>query len=171
VQNETGYSRGAAQSCIKKALAALGAAYGHPGRHVRTNIMLVNGRNRRVDADTAFNMDGDPDHDLEIDITAGVSGEAFVQRATVFGDLRLALQEGGPTWGLRTAERAKIRRELRSILSVPLYDPDDPEGDLLGTLQVDSDLSITEMGFDVPEQRVIAERFADVIALLLKARH
>jgi hypothetical protein len=81
----------------------------------------------------------------------------------------LAVLWGGPTWGLRDAERAKVRNGLKSILSVPLFDPDNPEGPLLGTLQVDSDLTIQQMEFDRPERRDLAERFADVVALLLKA--
>lgn len=114
-------------------------------------------------------MAHDPDGDLEIDATAGVTGEAWIHRTPAFGDLSLALQPGGPTWGLRPAEAARVRRGLRSVLSVPIFDPDNPEGDLLGTFQIDSDLTLQEMGFDDQERREIAERFADVIALLSKA--
>ncbi len=46
-----------------------------------------NGRKRRLDTETAFNMTADPDNDLEIDSTAGVSGEAFVHRLAAYGDL------------------------------------------------------------------------------------
>jgi hypothetical protein len=90
-------------------------------------------------------------------------------RRSFIGDLALALQPGGPTWGLRDAERAKIRRDLKSIMSVPVFDPDNPAGPLLGTLQIDSDRTFQEMEFDNPHRRALAERFADVIALLLKA--
>ena len=169
-RNRLQQGRQAARSCIRKALAACGSAYGYPDQHVRTNIMLVSkGGKRRVDKDTAFYMSADPDQDLEIDATAGVSGEAFSQRVTFYGDLAMALQPGGPTWGLRDAERAKVRKGLKSILSVPVFDPDDADGPLLGTLQVDSDLTFEQLGFDRPERRDMAERFADVVALLLKA--
>jgi hypothetical protein len=159
----------AAQNCIRNLLAACGSAYGHADRHVRANIMLAKDGRRRVQAETAFNMDSDSDCDLEIDDSAGVSGEAFVQRATTYGDLAILLHPGGPTWGLRPAEKAKVRRDLKSILSAPIFDPDDAEGPLLGTLQVDSDLTFEQMEFDKPERRAVAERFADVVALLLKA--
>ena len=122
-----------------------------------------------MDAETAFNMSSDPDLDLELDSNAGVSGEAFFHNDTFIGDLELALQPGGPTWGMRDSERARIRRTLKSILSVAIKDPDNPAGPPLGTLQVDSDLKMEEVGFDQPQQRAVAERFADVIALLLKA--
>ena len=169
-RNRLDQKRSAARTCIKNALMACGAAYGAPGRHVRANVMLTKNGRRRVDSATAFNMSSDSDFDLEIDATAGVSGEAYSQRVTTYGDLELALQPGGPTWGLQPGERAKVRTSLKSILSVPIFDPDEPEtGPLLGTLQVDSDLTFTEMQFDSPERRAVAERFADVIALLLKA--
>jgi hypothetical protein len=106
-----------------------------------------NKQRRRVDPELTFNMSSDPDIDLEIDVTAGVTGEAWIHRTPAFGDLTLALQKGGPTWGLRATETARVRPSLRSILSVPIFDPDNPTGDLLGTLQVDSDLSLQEMGF------------------------
>ena len=53
-------------------------------------------------------------------------------------------------------------------MSVPIFDPDDTDGPLLGTLQVDSDSTFQDMEFDRPERRAVAERFADVVALLLK---
>jgi hypothetical protein len=168
-RNKLDQTKVAAETCITKALKACAMAYGHPGRHVRVNVMLAQQGRRKVVSKTAFNMTADPDNDIEIDTTAGVSGEAYSLRVPTFGDLTVALQPGVPTWGLKPAELAKIRTTLKSILSVPIFDPDNPTGELLGTLQVDSDLTYTEMQFDLPERRELAERFADVIALLLKA--
>jgi hypothetical protein len=169
-QNRLQQGRRAARNSIRKVLEACASAYGYPDRHVRANLMLLSkdGRRRRVDPETACNMTSDSDADLEIDATAGVSGEAFVHRATAYGDLALALQPGGPTWGLRESERAKVRRQLKSIMSVPIFDPDEPDGQLLGTLQVDSDLTFEQMEFDRPDRRAVAERFGDVVALLIK---
>jgi hypothetical protein len=168
-RNKLDQTKGAAKTCIKNALKACAVAYGYPVRHVRVNVMLSQKGRRKVDSATAFNMSNDPDFDIEIDATAGVSGEAYSLRVPTFGDLTVALQPGVPTWGLKPAELAKIRQSLKSILSVPIFDPDDSAGALLGTLQIDSDLTFTEMQFDLPERREMAERFADVIALLLKA--
>jgi hypothetical protein len=131
-------------------------------------MLLTKTGRRRVDAVTAFNMKNDGDSDLEIDAAAGVSGEAFTHRVAHYGDLQLTLQPGGPTWGLRESERARIRSDRKSILSVPIFDPDNPRGALVGTLQVDSERTFEEMAFDDPDRRAMAERFADVIALLLK---
>ena len=61
-RNRLQQGRRAARNCIRHALEACAAAYGSPDRHVRANIMLAreNGRKRRVDTETAFNMAADP---------------------------------------------------------------------------------------------------------------
>jgi hypothetical protein len=161
----------AAADAIKRVLAACGRAFGHPDRHVRVNIMFPTPKNparRQVHAVTAFNMDRDPDRDLEIDSGAGVSGEAFFQHRAAWADLTLALAPGGPTWGLSDAEKAKVRGNLRSILSVPVLNPDDPDGTPFATLQVDSDEEIAATQFDKPERQNLAQAFADVVALLIQ---
>lgn len=162
--------RQAVATCVKNALEACIVALGHPAKHVRANLMVLSsdGQTRKVDTDTAANMSSDPDCDIVMNAHAGVSGEAFRGRVPVYGDLALAFQPGGPTWGLSNLQREKVRTSLRSILSVPVFDPDDPQGPLLGTLQVDSDHSFEEMGFDRLERHAMVERFADVVALLLR---
>jgi hypothetical protein len=114
-------------------------------------------------------MDSDPDLDLELDATAGVSGQAVLHRKPAFGDISIPLQPGGPDWGLRDSEKAKVRQTLKSIRSVPVFDRGNPEGPLLATLQIDSDLPLDESGYDHEEKWRLAERFADVVALLLEA--
>ncbi|HEY5619656.1 MAG TPA: hypothetical protein VIK60_17075 [Vicinamibacterales bacterium] len=114
-------------------------------------------------------MERDSDLDIEIDAMAGVSGQAALNRRPAFGDISLPLQPGGPDWGLREAEKSKVRQTLKSILSVPVFDRADPEGPLLATLQVDSDLSLADSGLDQEEKWRMAERFADVVSLLLEA--
>ena len=169
--NRLQQGRKAAEQCMQRLLHACGHSFGHPGIHVRVNIMRfsVDAKRRRVEASTAFNMDKDPDLDLEIDATAGVSGQAALNRRPAFGDISMPLQLGGPDWGLRDAEKARVRQSLRSILSVPVFNRADPDGPLLATLQVDSDLSLGESGFDQEEKWRMAERFADVVSLLLEA--
>jgi hypothetical protein len=160
----------AAEECIRRLLNACGHSFGYPGKHVRANIMKFSpdGHRRRVDHSTAFNMDADADRDFEIDAHAGVSGQAALHRRPAFGDILMPLQPGGPDWGLLDAEKAKVRPSLKSILSVPVFDPADPSGRLLATLQVDSDLSLEEVGFDEQEKWEMAQRFADVVSLRLE---
>ena len=92
---------------------------------------------------------------------------AVLHRRPAFGDITMPLQAGGPDWGLRDNEKAKVRQGLRSILSVPVFDPAHINGPLLATLQVDSDATLDELGFDEQETWEMAQRFADVISLLL----
>jgi hypothetical protein len=169
--NRLQQGRRAAERCIRRLLHACGHSFGYPHRHVRVNIMKYSPdrQRRRVDGSTAFNMDGDPDIDLEIGAAAGASGQAVQKRRPAFGDISLPLQPGGPDWGMSAAEKAKVRKGLQSILSVPVFDPADPDGPLLATLQIDSDLPLDESGFDEEENWQMAERFADVVSLLLEA--
>ena len=168
--NRLQQGRQTTEQCLERLLRACGHSFGHPTIHVRTNIMRYSSdrSRRKVDSRTAFNMDNDPDRDLEIDATAGVSGQAAVNRRPAFGDISLPLQAGGPDWGLRESEKAKVRPRLASILSVPVFNPGDPDGPLLATLQIDSDAPLHEVGFDAELRWRTAERFADVISLLLE---
>jgi hypothetical protein len=163
--------RRATERCVKRLLQACAHSFGYPTMHVRTNIMRFSPdrSRRRVDPDTAFNMDNDPDRDLEIDASAGVSGLAALNRRPAFGDISLPLRAGGPDWGLRESEKAKVRKGLTSILSVPVFNPSELDGPLLATLQIDSDVSLPEIGFDSEPKWQMAERFADVLSLLLEA--
>ena len=169
--NRLQQGRRAAEDCLRRLLETCAHSFGYPGVHVRVNIMKFteDRARRRVDARTAFNMETDPDADLEIDATAGVSGQVVVNRRAAFGDISLPLQPGGPDWGLRASEKARIRPSLLTILSVPVFNPADPAGPLLATLQIDSDETLDEIGFDQEDQREVAERFADVVSLLLEA--
>lgn len=69
---------------------------------------------------------------------------------------------------MRDGEKAKVRQSLKSILSVPVFNPADTDGPLFATLQVDSDFPLAEIGFDQEQKWRVAERFADVVSLLLE---
>jgi hypothetical protein len=169
--NRLQQGRRASELCIKRVLQACAYAFGYPDLHIRANIMRFSPdrQRRHVQHSTGFNMNKDSDCDLEIDVNAGVSGQAVLNRKPAIGDISLPLLPGGPDWGLRDSEKAKVRPTLKSILSVPVFNPADPEGRLLGTLQVDSDLPLIESAFGDEQKRQIAERFADVVSLLLEA--
>jgi len=164
-------AKGKCTKLIKRLLAGLSDCYPSPNR---TNVMLTkkegNRLRRRVDKATAHNMDEDPDNELEMDAFAGVSGKAMREKAYVWGDLTIAESPGAPSWGLRPDEQRRVRPGLKSIVSVPLIDCDAPGDEPLGTLQIDSDLTIEEFLPDRAAGGKIAFRFADVVALLLKER-
>jgi hypothetical protein len=112
-------------------------------------------------------MDDDPDADLEIDATAGASGKAVAFRRATVADLTLLQISAVPPWGLHADEHARVRPRLKSILSVPIFDPANANGPLLGTLQVDSDLSVEQAVFNRPEAAELMQQFADVLSLLM----
>ena len=138
-------------------------------KHVRSNMMTFSpDRTRRqVHAATAYNMEHDSDRDLEIGATAAATGKAVSERRAAVADLGLLQITAAPPWGLQAAEQAKVRPTLKSILTVPIFNPEDIEGPLLGTLQVDSDLTVEDAGFTRPESAELLQQFADVLSLLL----
>jgi hypothetical protein len=142
-------------------------------KHIRANMMTFSpdGTRRQVHASTAFNMANDPDQDLEIGATAAASGKAIVGRRAAVADLVLLQITAAPAWGLRAAEQARVRPTLKSILSVPIFNPENVDGPLLGSLQVDSDLTVEEAAFNKPESAELLQQFADVLSLILIGVH
>jgi hypothetical protein len=156
-------------AAIRELLETCAKAFVPRGRHVRANVMTfsADGTRRQVNASTAFNMKNDPDRDLEIDSHAAASGKAASDRRAAMADLVLLQITAAPTWGLRAQEQALVRPSLKSILSVPVFNPKAVDGPLLGTLQVDSDLTVEEGGFNKPEAAELLQQFADVLSLLM----
>jgi hypothetical protein len=112
-------------------------------------------------------MEYDPDRDLEIGATVAASGRAVTERRAAAADLGLLRITAAPAWGLKAEEQVRVRPTLMSILTVPIFNPEDIDGPLLGSLQVDSDLTVEEAGFTRPESAELLQQFADVLALLL----
>jgi hypothetical protein len=163
----------AQEIAIRQLLETCALAFVSRGKHVRANMMTfsTDGARRQVHQSTAFNMENDPDRNLEIGATAAASGKAVTERRAAIADLVLLQITAAPAWGLRVDEQAKVRATLKSILSVPLFNPEDADGPLLGTLQVDSDLTVEEAGFNKPESAELLQQFADVLSLLISGVH
>ena len=142
-------------------------------KHVRANMMTFtpDRTRRKVHAATAYNMAQDPDRDLEIGATAAASGKAVTARRAAVADLGLLQITNAPAWGLLAEEQARVRPTLKSILAVPIFNPEDIDGPLLGSLQVDSDLTVEEAGFTRPESAELLQQFADLLSLLLVGVH
>jgi hypothetical protein len=166
---QTPASDDARNAAIRQLLESCAYAFVPGGRHVRGNIMtFTSDRLRRiVNRDTAFNMEGDADADLEIGANAGASGKSVIFRRAAVADLTLLQITAVPAWGLTATEQARVRPRLRSILSVPIFNPENANGPLLGTLQIDSDLTVEEAGFNRPEAAELMQQFADVVSLMM----
>jgi hypothetical protein len=142
-------------------------------RHVRANMMTFtpDRLRRQVHAATAYNMENDPDRNLAIGATAAASGKAVSERRAAVADLGLLRITATPAWGLKADEQQRVRPTLMSILTVPIFNPEDIDGPLLGSLQVDSDLTVEEAGFTKPESAELLQQFADLLSLLLIGVH
>lgn len=144
---------------------------------VRSNIMLIDRKTSMtaVHTESAFNMATDTDSDLAFAQTAGVAGEAFNRKKWIFGDLTIEPVNGQAHWNssLTDAQRAKVKKGLNGILSVPIFDPDKQEADglppLLGTLQVDTIGKNIVVFHDTERAAAMASSYADAIAVLLRA--
>lgn len=158
---------------IRELLESCARSFVPRDKHVRANMMTFSAdRSRRhVHAATAYNMENDPDRDLEIGATAAASGKAITERRAAVADLGLLQITATPSWGLQSSEQARVRPTLKSILTVPIFNPEDIDGPLLGSLQVDSDLTVEEAGFNRPEAAELLQQFADVLSLLLIGVH
>ena len=154
---------------IRELLERCARSFVAPDRHIRANMMTfsLDRARRRVHAATAYNMEDDPDRNLEIAAAAAASGKAVTERRAAVADLGLLRITAAPAWGLQADEQAKVRPTLMSILTVPIFNPEDIGGPLLGSLQVDSDLTVEEAGFTKPESAELLQQFADVLSLLL----
>jgi hypothetical protein len=158
----------------KRFLAAAAHAFSQPGKkhHVRANVMLVTGKHRCVQPETAYNMEGDPDRDLKIEAGAGVSGYAFTSRKVAFGDLQLVPAPGAASWALPPSVQGKLRKSLRSVLSAPIFDPKDTrpaqDQEPIATLQIDSDEDPSVVWFDSEDAWKRAQFFADALAFVVK---
>jgi len=161
---------------VKKALVRLGEFFRAGDKHVRVNIMMLSPDKREITVhkETAFNMESDSDNDLPLPVVSGACGKAVRTKSWVLADLTILPAEDGPDWALPPDKQARVRKTLKTILSVCIFDPDaKPEGDrkppVIGTLQVDSDLAHQEIFGDVDVARHVATGFADSVAVLLRA--
>ena len=166
---QAGSSEIVQEAAIRQLLETCARAFVPDGRHVRANVMTftADGLRRAVNRATAFNMADDSDAGLEIAATAGASGKAVRYRRAAVADLTLLQITSVPPGGLSAEEQAHVRPKLKSILSVPIFHPPNAKGRLLGTLQVDSDLSVEQAGFNKPEAAELMQQFADVLSLMM----
>lgn len=124
-------------------------AHTKPGVHLRLNVMDKNSLGRLA-IRYKYNMDLDPDDRMDLPIEAGGAGQCFTGRKPVIVDLQRAKREY-PSFRMSKYEQALVRSSLRSLLSVPIFDPksNDSITDrvVIGVLNIDSDdLSAEELG-------------------------
>lgn len=111
--------------------------------HLRVNVLLPRGTDR-LKVTHSYNMDEDPDRDLELGIDSGAAGRCWQTGSPVICDLANARATFATRWRMTDRQQARVRPSLRSLLSVPILVPADTdlgsqERMPIGILSFDSD--------------------------------
>jgi NTE family protein len=131
---------------------------------VRAHVMLPTGRATRIVV-YQFNMDSDPDQDLDLDEDAGCSGRCWTTGEPTIADLvDAATGDNYRKWKMTTQQQAKVRKDRKAMLSVPIFDRIlmgerglGPKR-LLGVLSADTNASLHDMiWFRSGENRELSE--------------
>jgi hypothetical protein len=114
-------------------------------QHLRINIMIPQDDSLRIIANT----DGYQEGETTILLKSGeaCAGKAWANKLDVIADLTKT-KDPVKDWDIPAEENQKVNKNLKSILSVPIYAPNtyDPalgEGDVIAILNVDSEEMIT----------------------------
>ena len=117
----------------------------------RASIALVTSRGadqKRI-ITYSLNMDDDPDSDLELDATAGCSGQAWQECNVAFADVA-AGRANPEAWGMTAAQYAKIPLTIRSAISAPIVEDLEaarPGMQPVGTISVDCRTPLADIGW------------------------
>jgi predicted acylesterase/phospholipase RssA/FMN phosphatase YigB (HAD superfamily) len=109
--------------------------------HLRINVMDQNSLGR-LSIRFRYNMDFDPDDRMDLRLEAGGAGQCFTSGRPIIVDLYRAKREY-PRFKMSKYEQALVRSTLRSLLSVPIFDPrssiEVADRRVIGVLNLDSD--------------------------------
>jgi NTE family protein len=121
-------------------------------RQLRAQIMLPTARGTRQVV-YQYGMDGDPDNDLELAMDGGCTGRAWASRKPQVADLEKA-QRDFVAWNLTAGQQAKVRRDRKAMLCVPMFDlgrasntSHPSEMSVVGTLSLDSATRLADTGW------------------------
>ena len=119
---------------------------------VRAQVMLPTGNGKRIVV-YQYNMDNDPDQDLDLAEDAGATGNTWAKREPTIADLEDAAREQNYAiqWKMTQEQQAKIRKDRKAMLCVPIFDrvsvgtAERLKDSLIGTLSADTNLSLRAM--------------------------
>lgn len=156
------------KSLLNAAASSVLQASGAPTKHVRACLMMPDAKDDKLKIKYEHGFIGsDLDRHIEIPKGTGCCGQAWLQKQTMIGDLNEAPVGGMPEqWGLPPDQVAKIRKTLRSILSVPVWAGGD-NYQIVAVLNIDSDNELDQIGFRQKAIQEIAYSFATVIGALI----
>ncbi len=149
---------------IEQILEAASRSLIYPNKdmHIRAVITICDYKKNIRRTTYSYNIQADPERTATFPIDFGVTGEALRIRAAVSKSL--------PRNHILTYPQdvqLVIAPELRCVLAVPIFDPRNPAGNIIGILAFDSFERIKNIEFDKRESKVIAQSWADVISEVL----
>jgi len=156
------------KSLLNAAASSILQASGAPAKHVRACLMMPDPKDDKLRIKYEYGFTGnDRDRHIEIPKGTGCCGQAWLQAQTMVGDLLEAPIGGMPEqWGLPSDQVVKIRKSLRSILSVPVWAGGE-NYQIVAVLNIDSDNEVDQIGFRKTAIQEIAYSFATVLGSLL----
>jgi NTE family protein len=150
---------------------------------VRTNITLPAGDGTSIIV-YQYGMDNDTDCDLILDVDAGCTGRALIDRNMILADLVAAKQYYSSDWKMKRPQQSKVRKDRKAMLAIPIFVHTEMVGlsDLLhvntpplldiepiGTLAVDTDTALEDTMWAVePVALELAKQWARVLAYVLR---
>lgn len=116
-------------------------------KDVRCHVMLPTPRDTRIIVYEHL-VEGCSDYDIELALGDGVTGAAWTTRADRVGDLQ-AIRRGAREGVVAPHEyRKKIPDTRHTMLAVPIFNPKNKNGKLLGTLAVDTTTTPAEADWE-----------------------
>lgn len=139
--------------------------------HLRVNVIIKTTRGT-LRVTYAYNMDDDADDRLEFDIGTGACGECWIKRESILCDLKEAKDTYGKKWKMTKYQQAMVRPKLRTLLSVPIFDPLTQDAipeksEPIGILNFDSDENLLAKLGD-PRIEGLARSHADFVGRELR---
>lgn len=112
---------------------------------LRANVMLK-GPRKTLRVSYSYNMDNDADDRLAIRLGSGVCGLAMSSSKPVVIDLHNDQVFAAQDWGLSKYQKAMIKKDLRTIFSIPmLVDRPGEKPEVVGVLNFDSSDPLKEV--------------------------
>lgn len=134
---------------------------------VRANVMLPTSHKTRKVV-YQFNMTHDGDQDLELSLDGGCSGKCWITQEPTLADLADAAHgDHHLAWKMTGAQQAKVRKDRKSMISIPIFAPES-DTILLGVLSADSATAIEpEDVAELGKVFAIGRRWAIVLTAVL----
>lgn len=145
---------------------------------LRANVALPTG-NGTLRITYAYGMQDDADDRLEFELadareggghSAGACGLCWEDKVPALCDMTDAQENYEEKWHLSRYQQALVRRDVKSLLSVPIFNPvwnaetDPPEQQLIGTLNIDSDADLREWFGDAETTALVTRLTDEVLA-------